>query len=121
MAAMFFYGSKFREQFLKRVTQRTFLGNNSQISPRVSEKKTFLRICLCRYSVKSLPHPWRPCFLTDHNFTYNFKKKSPKEQSCEILSKSDKPSQKRRILKNFSEVHTMKKAPLPAPSQRPCF
>ena len=43
-----------------------------------------------------------------------FEKGSPKGQSCEIISKSDKRFQRRRILKNFSEVHTVKKAPLTA-------
>ena len=56
------------------------------------------------------PPPPQPFFLTDRNFTNNFRKGSPKEQSHEIISKSDKRFQRRRILKNFSEVHTVKKA-----------
>ena len=39
--AMFMDGSKFREQFLKRVTQGTFLWNYFKIRPAVSEKKIF--------------------------------------------------------------------------------
>ena len=40
-AAMFFDESKFRKQFLKRVTQGTILFNYSKFWPAVSEKKTF--------------------------------------------------------------------------------
>ena len=39
--AMFMKGSKFREHFLKRVTQGTFLWNYFKIWPAVSEKKIF--------------------------------------------------------------------------------
>ena len=42
---------------------------------------------LCKKS--SPPPPWRQCFSMDKNFTNNFLKGSPKEHSCEIISKSD--------------------------------
>ena len=51
--------------------------------------------------------------LTDQNFTNNFWKGSPKKPSYEIISKSDKRFQRRRILKNFSEIHTVQKGPHP--------
>ena len=41
MAAMFFHRSKFFKQFLKRVTQGTFLWNNFKVRRGVSEKKIF--------------------------------------------------------------------------------
>ena len=83
-------------------------------------EEDFLRISSCPYSVKSLHPPLQPCFSADQNFANNYQKGSPKEQSCEIISKSNKLFQRRRILKNFSEVYTVKKAS-PIPSRQPCF
>ena len=60
-----------------------------------------------------------PCLLTDQNLANKFWKGSPKEHFYEIIWKSDKWFQRRRILKNFSEVHTVKIAS-PRP-QQPCF
>ena len=40
-AAMFYCGSKFRKQFLKRVTQGTILWNNFKIWQAVSKEKNF--------------------------------------------------------------------------------
>ena len=51
-----------------------------------------------------------PCLLTDQIFANSFWKGSPKEHFYEIISKSDKGFQRRRILKHFSEVHTVQKA-----------
>ena len=65
----------------------------------VSEKKVFLRISSCPYSARS-PHSPEPCFWADQNFTNAFWKGSPKEHSCEIISKSDQQYQRRRFLKN---------------------
>ena len=148
-------GSKFRQQFLKRVTQGTFLWNYFKIWPAVSEKKIsyefvhvrivqkapihqshvygqikilptifekghpknipvklfqnltcgfgkedFLWTSSCPYSAKS-PHSPEPCLWTDQNFANNFWKGSPKEHSCEIVSKSDQRFRKRRFLMNF--------------------
>ena len=80
-------------------------------------EEIFLRTSLCPYSAKKPPPPPppppRPCCSTDQNFMNNFWKVSPQEQSCEIISKSDKRFTKRRILKNFSEVHQVKKASPP--------
>ena len=52
-----------------------------------------------------------PCLLTDQNFANDFWKGSPKEYFYEIISKSGKCFQRRKILKNFSEVHTVKPPP----------
>ena len=112
--AMFINVSIFCQQFLKRITQGTFLWNYFKIGPGVLEKKIFLRISACPYRAKSLsppPPPWRPCFSTDQNFANKLWKGSPKEQSCEIISKSDKRFQRRKFLKNFSKSIQWKKPP----------
>ena len=76
-----------------------------QNRPGVSEQifKEFLYVRIVQKF--SPPPPWRPCFSTDQNCENNFWKGLPKEQSCEIISKSDKQFQRRWILKNFSEGH----------------
>ena len=117
MAAMFFDRSKFRKKKLKRVTQRTILWNYFKFWHAVSEEKNFEKFLWSPHSEKGL-RPWRPCFSTDQNFANNFWKRSSKDHSREIISNSDTPFQRRRILKNFSEVHTVKKD---SPSCRPCF
>ena len=61
-------------------------------------EENFLRISLCPYSARS-PHSPEPCFSADQNFANSFWKGSPKEHSCEIISKSDLRFQ-RRFLKN---------------------
>ena len=94
---MFLGGSKFCEQFLKRVTQGTFLWIYFKFWPAVLENKIFLRISSCPYSVRS-PHSPEPCLRTDQNFANNFWKGSPKEHSCEIISKLDQRFQRRRFL-----------------------
>ena len=62
-------------------------------------EKSFLRISSCPYSARS-PHSPEPCLWTDQNFANIFSKGSPKEHSCEIISKSDQQFQ-RRFFKNF--------------------
>ena len=104
--AMFMDGSKFREQVLKRVTQGTFLWNYFKIWPAVSEKKIFS----CPYSARS-PHSPEPCLWMDQNFADNFWKGSPKEHSCEIISKSDQRFRRRRFFKNFFMSIKCKKPP----------
>ena len=59
----------------------------------------FLRISSCPYSARSPQSP-EPCLWMDQNFANNFWKGSPKEHSCEIISKSDQRFQRRRFLKN---------------------
>ena len=60
----------------------------------------FLRISSCLYSARS-PNSPEPCLWTDQNFATNLLKGSPKEHSCEIISKSDQGFQRRRFFKNF--------------------
>ena len=51
--------------------------------------------------------------MTDQNFANNFLKESPKEHSCEIISKSDRRF--RRFLKNFFHVRRVQEAHSPEP------
>ena len=74
------------------------------------------------HTEKKVPPPqWRPYFSTDQIFANNFRKGSHKEQSCEIIPKSDELFQRRRILKNFSfwrislSPHSEKSPPPPPP------
>ena len=62
-------------------------------------QEDFLRISSCPYSARSLHSP-QTCFLVDQNFVNTLWKGSPKEHSCEIISKSDQRFQRRRFLKN---------------------
>ena len=64
-----------------------------------SFREDFLRISSCPYSARS-PHSPEPCFWVDQNFANMLWKGSPKEHSCEIISKSDERFQRRRFLKN---------------------
>ena len=96
---MFLGGSKFCEQFLKRVTLGTFLWNYFKNLTSSFGEEDFSRISSCPYSARS-PHSPEPCFWTDQNFANSFWKGSPKEHFCEIISKSDQRFQRRRFLKN---------------------
>ena len=59
-----------------------------------------LRISSCPYSEKS-PHSPESCLWTDQNFANSIWKRSPKEHSCEIISKSDQRFRRRKFFKNF--------------------
>ena len=74
------------------------------------QRRRFYKNFLMSVNCKKSPSPWRPCFSTYQNFAINFWKGSHKEQSCETISNSEQRFQRRRILKNFFEVHTVKKA-----------
>ena len=63
-------------------------------------EEDFLRISSCPYSARS-PHSPEPCLWTDQNFRNSSWTGSPKEHSCEIISKSDQGFQRRRFFKNF--------------------
>ena len=91
-------GSKFCEQFLKRGHQRNIPVKLFQNLTSSFGGEDFLRNSSCPYSARS-PHSPEPCFWADQNFANNFWKGSPKEHSCEIISKSDKRFQK-TFLKN---------------------
>ena len=73
-------------------------------------EEDFLRISSCPYSARS-PHSPEPCLWTDQHFANNFWKGSPKEHSCEIISKSDQQYRRRRFLKNFFMSLLCKKPP----------
>ena len=62
-------------------------------------EEDFLRISSCQYSARS-PHSPEPCLWTDQNFAKNVRKGSPKEHSCEIISKSGQWFLRRRFFKN---------------------
>ena len=74
-------------------------------------EKEFLRISSCPYGTRS-PHSPVPCLSTDQNFANNFLIGSPKEHSCEIISKSDQPFQRRRFFEEFLHVHVVQVAPI---------
>ena len=57
-------------------------------------------ISSCLYTAKS-PRSPEPYLLTDQNFANNFRKGSPKEHSCEIISKSDLRFWRKKFFKNF--------------------
>ena len=74
-------------------------------------EENLLRISSCPYSARS-PHSPEPCLWTDQNFANNFWKGSPKEHSCEIISKSDQQFQRRRFFKNFFMSPIVREAPI---------
>ena len=89
------------------ITYLNFWDDYSQFFWLLLEKN--LQEFLCLNSASS-PHLPIPCLLTAKNLMNNFWKGSLKEHFYEIISKSDQWFQRRRILKNFSEVHTVQKA-----------
>ena len=84
----------FEKGHLRNIPVKSFQNQTSSF-----RKEDFLRISSRQYSAKS-PHSPQPCFWTDQNFANNFRKGSPKEHFCEIISKSDHWFQRRRVLKN---------------------
>ena len=60
----------------------------SKFISKSDQRFYFLRISSCPYSARS-PNSPESCLWTDQNFENNFWKGSPKEHSCEIISKSD--------------------------------
>ena len=80
-------------------------------------EEDFLRISSCPYSARS-PHSPEPCLWMDQNFADNFLKGSPKEHSCEIISKSDQQFRRGRFFKNFFMSLYSARSPH---SSKPCF
>ena len=80
-------------------------------------EEDFLRISSCPYSVRSSHSP-EPGLWMDQNFANNFWKGSPKEHSCEIISKSDQQFRRRRFFKNFFMSLYSARSPN---SPEPCF
>ena len=62
-------------------------------------EEDFKNFFMSLYNARS-PHSSEPCFWADQNFANNFWKGSPKEHSCEIISKCDQWF-RRRFFKNF--------------------
>ena len=63
-------------------------------------EEDFLRISSCPYSARR-PHSPEPYFWADQNFANNFWKGSPKEHSCEIISKSGPAVSEEKIFKEL--------------------
>ena len=80
-------------------------------------KEDFLRISSCPYSARS-PHSPEPCLWTDLNFANTFWKGSPKEHSCEIISKSDQRFRRRRFFLRISSCPYSARSPH---SPEPCL
>ena len=94
--AMFFDDQNFTNNFWK--------GSPKEKSCEFISKsdQQFQRRILKNFSQCKNPSPTAAMFFDDQNFMNNFWKGSPKEKSCEFISKSDQQFQ-RRILKNFSQ------------------
>ena len=103
---MFTDGSKFRKQFLKRNNPVKLF--QILISSFWGEK--FWRISV---SAKSLSPPHGGHVFQQIEISQTIFEKGTKEQSCKIISKSYQQFQRRRILKNFSQVYTVQKVSPP--------
>ena len=93
---------KLSRTIMKRVTKENSCEIISKFDQRFQRRffERFFRISLSPYGARS-PHSLEPCLWTDQNFENNLLKGSPKEHSCEIISKLDLGFQGRRFLKNF--------------------
>ena len=79
----------------------------------------FLRISSCQYSARNLPPPPPMVAMFFDGSKFNEQVlKTVTQESCEIILKYDNRFQRRRILKNFSDVHTVKKVPPPSPAAK---
>ena len=87
LAAMFFDKSKRLEQSWLRVTKETFLPSDTEISPLVSDKKSF-KTFLYRYTRKISPAPWRQGFLMNHDNLNNLGSESTRKHFCQVIMKS---------------------------------
>ena len=97
--AMFMNRPEIRERFVKRVSQGTFLWICLKIGPAVSEKKIFEEFLHVRI-VHEVPIPQSHVYGQVKISRTIFWKGSPKEHSCEIISRSDKRFKRKRFLKN---------------------
>ena len=97
-------GSKFRNTIFKKGSPKEHSCEIiSKSGQQFHRRRFFSRISSCQYSARS-PHSSEPCWWTDQNFACSFLKGSTKEHSCEIISKSDKRFQSRRLLKNCLKI-----------------
>ena len=102
--------SKFREQIFEKGYLRNIPVKLFQNLTSSFREEDFLRISSCPYSARN-PHSPEPCLWTDQNFTNIFGKGSPKEHSCEIISKSDQQFRRRRFFQEF-HVPIVQEAPI---------
>ena len=80
LVAILFNVAEQSEKFWQRVTQETFLYNYFKIYLLVQEKKSFKGFFYFKL--------WRPSGSTERNGLSKFGRRSPKEPSCKIISKS---------------------------------
>ena len=78
------------------------------------EEEDFSRISSCPYSARS-PHSPEPYLWTDQNFANTFWKGSPKEHSCEIISKSDQQFRRGDFLRISSCPYSARSPNSPEP------
>ena len=97
-------GQNFTNNFWKGSHNEQSCENIPNSDQRFRRRRFFKNFFMSAHCKIPPPHPLRPFFSTDQNFTNTFWKGSPKEQSCEIISKSDNQFQ-RRSFKEFFHVH----------------
>ena len=103
--------------FAKKFWKGSHKEQSEEIIPNSDKqfrRRRFFRISSCLYNAKCSHSP-EPCLFTDQTFTNNFWKGSPKENSCEIISKFDQPFQRSRFFKKlfeeFLHVRIVQEAP----------
>ena len=69
-------------------------------------EEDFLRISSCLYSASS-PHSADPCFLMDHNFTYNFSKGHPRNIPMKSFQNLTSDFQREEVLRNSSCLYSV--------------
>ena len=100
-SVIFIVKSKFHEQFLKKVTQGTFLGNYFKIWPAVSEKILGIPFILI---VQVATIHQRNVYKQIKISQTIFRKGSSKGYSCKIISKLDQQFQRSRFLKKCLKI-----------------
>ena len=118
-AAMFFDGSKFCAQFLKRVLQGTFLWNYSKFWPSVSEEKIFKEFFQVHIVQKAPPPPqWRPFSYDRSKFREKFLKRVTQGTILWNYFKIGQAVSEEKTFKEFFQVRIVQKA---SPTMRPFF
>ena len=95
----------FANSFWKGSPKEHFYEIISKSDNRFQRRRISLKSTQCKK-----PPRTAAMFFDRSKFREQFLKMVTQEQSCEIISKSDKWFQRRRIFMNFSEVHIVKKA-----------
>ena len=110
MAAIFFHGSKFRGQFLKRVTQGIILWNYFKIWRAVSEEKNFEESLWSQHSEKA--PPTADMFFHRSKFRKQFLKRVTQGTFLWKYFKI-RPGVSEKIFKEFLHVSIVQKVSLP--------